>query len=98
MYISDEYVEERKRISFTRFRLSSHNLKIELGRWSRIPRENRLCACGEIQDELHVAIKCPKTDELREKYEDSFNVSTMNELMSKQYVVEFIHDCIKLYE
>ena len=47
------------RISFTRFRLSSHMLRIETGRWSRIPREERMCPCGtNIQDEHHVFV-CP---------------------------------------
>ena len=47
------------RISFTRFRLSSHMLRIETGRWSRTPREERLCPCGtDIQDEHHVFV-CP---------------------------------------
>ena len=47
------------RISFTRFRLSSHMLKIETGRWCRTPREERLCECNtSIQDELHVFL-CP---------------------------------------
>ena len=36
VYKSDEYINERERIIFTRFRLSSHNLNIEKGRWSRI--------------------------------------------------------------
>ena len=31
---------EHKRIEFTRYRLSSHNLKVETGRWGRIEREN----------------------------------------------------------
>ena len=42
------------RISFTRLRLSSHRLRIETGRWVRIPREQRLCGCGCVQDEAHV--------------------------------------------
>ena len=54
IYSTNEYVAEWKRINFTRFRLSSHNLKIETGRWSRMKREDRLCECGEIQDEMHV--------------------------------------------
>jgi hypothetical protein len=44
------------RIAFTRLRLSSHNLRIETGRWSRIERERRLCTCGEIQTEEHVSL------------------------------------------
>ena len=50
-----EYIPDYLRISFTRFRLSSHKLKVETGRWNRTPRENRLCPCNEgIQDEYHI--------------------------------------------
>ena len=32
---------EHERIAFTRLRLGSHRLRIETGRWSRLPREER---------------------------------------------------------
>ena len=44
------------RTDFTRLRLSSHRLMIEKGRWSRTPREDRLCSCGLIQDEHHIVV------------------------------------------
>ena len=54
-HTAKEYIDERDRLSFTRFRLSSHHLKIETGRWARIEAENRVCDCGGgIQDEHHV--------------------------------------------
>ena len=61
---------EHHRINFSRFRLSSHRLKIETGRWSRIPRENRTCKCNNtnIEDEEHVALLCPLSEHLREKH------------------------------
>ena len=47
------------RISFTRFRTSSHMLRVETGRWSRTPRDERLCQCGMgVQNEDHVFV-CP---------------------------------------
>ena len=46
IYAVREGVEDYLRITFTRFRTSSHRLKIETGRWSRIPRERRMCNCG----------------------------------------------------
>ena len=52
IYTTKDYVQEWKRINFTRFRLGSHNLKIETGRWARIDRAERLCECGEVQDEF----------------------------------------------
>ena len=52
IYVTD--VQERARIAFTRLRLCSHRLKIETGRWSRIPREERICPCRAVQTESHV--------------------------------------------
>ena len=47
--------------SITKFRLGSHSIKIETGRWNRTPRENRLCdACGVLEDEFHVVYTCTK--------------------------------------
>ena len=70
-------LKEHKRIEFTRFRVSSHNLKVETGRWGRIERESRVCSCslGGIHDESHVLFRCDLTNDIREKYQiqtDSF--------------------------
>ena len=57
------YINDNLRINVSRFMLSSHNLRIETGRWSRIERKNRLCDCSNsgIQDEYHVLFECEKT-------------------------------------
>jgi hypothetical protein len=50
-------------ITFLRFRLSNHFLPIEKGRWSKVPRENRictLCSLDEIGDEFHYLFICDK--------------------------------------
>ena len=49
--------------SITKFRLGSHKLKIETGRWyrgtQRKPREERLCpTCGVCGDEYHAIYNC----------------------------------------
>ena len=45
--------------SITKFRLGSHNLPIETGRWCRTLREDRLCnTCGVLGDENHVLYNC----------------------------------------
>ena len=48
----------------TKFRLSSHALFVERGRWNKpklIPRNERLCeVCGVIEDEYHCLIDCPR--------------------------------------
>ena len=63
--LGDDYL----RITFSKFRLSSHKLKIETGRWTCIPQENRLCQCGEtIQTERHVLCDCPLVNYIRLSY------------------------------
>ena len=40
VYKRNVYIPDYLRVSFSRLRLMFHNLKIETGRWSRIPRES----------------------------------------------------------
>ena len=66
LYTSQHPFPDNLRISFTRFRTSSHRLRVELGRWCRTPREQRTCGCGSgaIQDEAHV-FECVHTRAVR---------------------------------
>ena len=43
----------------TQLRLISHTLKIESGRHRRpvIPKQDRTCICGEVEDEEHFVLK-----------------------------------------
>ena len=95
-----EAVDDYLRIAFTRFRTSSHRLKIETGRWSRIPRDRRLCGCGEgVQTEEHVLVGCSLTEGIREKYGQtniSFN-SFMNDKKSKAQL-HMLHEILNLLE
>ena len=46
-----------------RFRLGSHYLPVETGRWSGLDHDARLCGtCGEIGDEKHVLYRCSLID------------------------------------
>ena len=45
-------------------------MKIETGRWSRTPRESRLCSCGAVQDERHVVQDCALLNDIRDRYSD----------------------------
>ena len=72
-YHEKQNVNEVHRISYTQFRLSGHKLAVETGRWNRrgrgrLPMEERLCPCGQIQTELHVIEDCPLTSEVRRQY------------------------------
>ena len=87
-------VPEYARLAATRIRLSSHYLRIETGRWSRLAKEERLCPCGLVQTEEHELLRCPMTADLRDQcplvsvsnsISDLFShtdYSSMNELCS----------------
>jgi hypothetical protein len=97
IYYKNSPVEEYKRIETTRLRLSSHRLKIETGRWSRIQRDQRLCSCGAIQDESHVLLACPRSQNLRNA--SDMACTTVGELMSKdpQLLCAYIYKVLQLY-
>ena len=76
--------------------MSSHYLKIETGRWSRIPREQRLCDCGSVQSEIHVLLSCPLLQYLRISYGD-LDFSSIDNLMNTDnhpYLAKYIHEVL----
>ena len=80
----------------SRFRLSSHTLKIEQGRYTNDRRENRkctLCNLNDIEDEFHFVLKCPFYSLLRKNYVKSYyykkpSVFKMIQLFSVQNISE----------
>ena len=76
-YTNDQPIPEFERIHITRYRTGSHNLQIEKGRHSRIPRENRLCTCNnDVQTLSHVIFSCPLTKR-------NHNISNLNEFFNQ---------------
>ena len=67
-----DYISERKyKIALSKFRLSSHNLEIETGRYNSISRSERicrLCQMNVVQDEFHFLLTCTTYTNLRRKY------------------------------
>ena len=68
----ETYIEtilvNKVRVSLIKFRLSSHDLAIEKGRYNNINRENRLCTyCNKnvFENELHFLLVCPKYSHLK---------------------------------
>ena len=64
---------KRLRKCITTIRISSHNLRIQTGRFGRerIERNERfcqMCESREVEDEFHFIIKCNTFDALRRKY------------------------------
>lgn len=61
---------------FLRFKLSSHDLGIELGRWkhriSRCMRTCGLCEQDALDDERHMVFVCPTIQPVRELYPHFF--------------------------
>ena len=102
-YATTEYVNERERLVFTKFRLSSHHLKIETGRWARIAAVDRICDCGQgVQDESHVLFACPKTATVRHRFGVNDGVfSDIGELMCLMEVhklVTFVFECMRIFD
>ena len=66
--------------TMAQFRTSSHKLKIETGRYEGLPLAERTCTfCmnGELDDEIHLLLKC--------KYHDSDRKSFLNTLPQHLY-------------
>ena len=94
----DMFIPEKYRQSVTRLRVSSHDLRIETGRWSRIPRDRRTCPCGLIQDERHVLIDCPISEQLRNTYLDiDFDFPN---ILNQDSISSFklVHEILEIYK
>ena len=84
-------------MNIARLRLSSYNLKIENGRWSRIPRDSRLCECQKIQTESHIIEHRILTRHIREKYNFVEVAAPIVLKCETTNEAEFIYDVLKVY-
>ena len=69
------------RMHLTRFRISSHSLAIESGRFNNIDRNNRLCIfCNQnsVESEYHFLLVCQKYNNIRSKFIKHHPWPTMN--------------------
>ena len=94
----------------TRFRLCSHSLEIETGRYNNIARNDRKCKmCSQniVESEYHFLLCCPAYSAIRRKYNISTNwpnLSKFRSILSNQNVVNinniarFISESMKLRE
>ena len=58
-----------QRCTMARFRCRNHNLPIESGCRTNIPRNLRVCElCNDLGDEFNYLFICPRLNEAREKY------------------------------
>ena len=98
VYNRSHSVPEHQRKAFTRLRLSSHKLRIETGRWSRTPREERLCHCSNrIQSEEHAVCDCIVTQPIRDEYPnvDFSNLSSFFSCESLYLQCLIAYRCLK---
>ena len=80
-------------------RTSSHRLKIETGRWSRLTRDRRICKCGEgIGDEEHVLTKCKLTQKLRDDFGSDISYPRFLEYALEEREFKLIYDMLKVVE
>lgn len=70
---TDTNVREHERIAATRLRLSSHDLAVERGRWTRTPFDECKCPCGHVQTVEHLLCSCPRNDTIREQYRSTID-------------------------
>ena len=103
IYVTKHNVSEHHRTAFTRFRVSAHSLAVEVGRWSRrgrghLPLAERVCACGDVQTEVHVMEYCPLTQHIR----DTYQLSSTTDLFSANYdyalVCKMIWEILEIYK
>ena len=73
----------------------SHCLQIELGRQNKnvVPKEERLCSCGDIEDEKHFISSCHHYSHIYVKYEELRNLPFHIKLDSEA-TPDFIHDLV----
>ena len=76
------YIPDYMREPFTRLRVMSYSPRVEVGRWSRTPRQERVCQCDNtsVQTEQHVLIQCQLSQSCRDKY-PMLNFSNITELL-----------------
>ena len=72
----DSCLDDTSRTIITRWRLSSHSLQIEKGRYTRpiTDEEERKCkVCLVVEDEIHAILQCKAHRLIRERYKDRLN-------------------------
>jgi hypothetical protein len=70
-YLDNYSIDKKFKIALTRFRLSSHNLEIERGRYNNVIRSERICQfcnLNVVENEYHFLLTCPLYSNIRKKY------------------------------
>ena len=107
-----DYISEDKyRIAYARFRCSSHDLLVETGRYTNIPRNERICkncTMNVIDNEYHLLLTCPKYSALRKEYIKRYyiqwptlqkfeNLMCLKSRKTIQNIAKYIYSAMKLH-
>ena len=74
------YLPTKKCRLLTAFRTRNHHLPIEVGRWSSIPINDRICRlCNNgVGDEFHYVLECNFLNEQRRQYINAYYIRNPN--------------------
>ena len=82
---TETYVRElqdfRLRSALARFRCSNHNLRIEKDRGLKHISDRKCERCNCIEDEYHCLAKCPKYEDIRQKYLGQVRIETYSDFI-----------------
>ena len=95
----DFITEKKYKIALTQFRLSSHDLAIERGRYENLNRREsvcKLCNSNLVENECHLLLVCPFYRELRQKYFKPYycrwpTLNKFDDMMSKTNKTAFLN-------
>ena len=95
----DNIYNRKYKTALTRFRLSSHNLEIEKGRYHGIPRIERkckFCSLDFVENEYHFLLVCPNYNDIGRQFLKAFycsrpTINKFDKLMSSVNKKEVLH-------
>ena len=95
----NNYIPTNKLHAVSRLRMISHDLAVETGRHFHLPRCDRLCSCGEMEDEIHFVRQCHHYSHIRQKHFDpDTEISIMLDCPSTANFIDEITELRKLYK
>ena len=78
-----------------KLRISNHKLNIEIGRYDKISRCDRVCpVCGlNIEDEIHFLLNCPKYSSIRDDFFNKIEnrIPNYKHIPNLTLIIQLIH-------
>jgi hypothetical protein len=91
----NEIENKNHRRYLTKFRISAHNLEIEMGRYKNKPRDERLCfGCLKVENEVHFLFECNSYSTLRDDFTSSISSIVPNYLkLNNDQIIIYLMNC-----